>query len=45
MCPNTGRANSVDITVSNNLKKDPMEIQQPNFEDSRFGFIESVHVG
>ena len=43
VCPNTGRANSVDITVLNNLKKDPLKIQHPNFENSRLGFIESVH--
>ena len=27
----------------NNLKGDPLEIQHPKFENSRLGFIESVH--
>ena len=27
----------------NNLKRDPLEIQHPKFENSRLGFIESVH--
>ena len=27
----------------NNLKGDPLEIQQPKFENSRLGLIESVH--
>ena len=27
----------------NNLKKDSLEIQHPKFENSRLGFIESVH--
>ena len=27
----------------NNLKGDPLEIQRPNFENSRLGFIVSIH--
>ena len=27
----------------NNLKRDPLETQHPKFENSRLGFIESVH--
>ena len=29
--------------LSNNLKRDPLETQPPKFENSRLGFIESVH--
>ena len=28
-----------------NLKRDHLEIQHPKFENSRLGFIESVHEG
>ena len=31
------------FTTMNNLKRDPLEIQHPKFENSRLGFIESVH--
>ena len=27
----------------NNMKRDPLETQHPEFENSRLGFIESVH--
>ena len=31
------------INHLNNLNGDPLEIQHPKFENSRLGFIESVH--
>ena len=31
------------IVLQNNLKRDPLETQHPEFENSRLGFIESVH--
>ena len=33
----------IKTSESNNLKGDPLEIQHPKFENSRFGLIESVH--
>ena len=38
---------NVDVAIClfylNNLKRDPLEIQHPKFENSRLGFTESVH--
>ena len=33
----------VDCCIVNNLKVDPLEIQYPKFDNSRLGFVESVH--
>ena len=33
---------SADVYL-NNLKRDPLDIQHPKFENSRLGLIESVH--
>ena len=33
----------IKTSESNNLKRDPLEIQHPKFENSRLGLIESVH--
>ena len=34
-----------NVKHSNNLKREPLEIQHPMFENSRCGFIESVYEG
>ena len=31
------------VSILNNLKGDPLEIQHPKFEISRLGFVDSVH--
>ena len=33
----------IKTSESNNLKGDPLEIQHPNFENSKLGLTESVH--
>ena len=36
--------NTTKILINlNNLKRDPLEIQHPKFENSRLGFTEPVH--
>ena len=32
-----------DMVRMNNLKRDPLEIQHPKFENSRLGLIKTVH--
>ena len=45
---NYNRSTAFELSVLkywglNNLKRDPLETQHPKFEESRHGFIESVH--
>ena len=35
--------NVINISYTNNLKRDHLEIQNPNFENSRLGLTVSVH--
>ena len=35
--------NFINISNTDNLKRDPLEIQHPNFEKSKLGLIVSVH--